>query len=116
MAKTEKAKMGRPRIQIDDKKFRELLQLRPKLEWIAAYYECNPDTIRLYCTQKHGLTFSQLRDKMSFGVRMSLLQKAISEAHRGNSALLIFSLKNMCGWSDEPSNFDEDGDHELVFD
>jgi len=33
--------------------------------------------------------------------RYALIQKAISEALNGNTTMLIFSLKNLCGWADK---------------
>ena len=108
--------MGRPKIPIDDEKLCQILQLKPKLEWIASFFSVDEETIRNHCKTNHGMTFSQLRNKMMFNVRLGLIRQTVDQAMKGNTGLMIFALKNMCGWADMPSEFEEDGEHELVFD
>jgi hypothetical protein len=59
------------------------------------------DTLLRRIKKKHGLTFAEYRDKKMACVRRTLVQKAIDLALSGDRALLIFCLKNYCGWSDK---------------
>ena len=40
------------------------------------------------------------KEKRKDGIKIALKNKAVSMALAGNAAMLIFSLKNLCGWSD----------------
>lgn len=110
-------KNGRPKtVNIDEKKFRELMQLKPKLSWVANFFDCSEDSIHNYCHETFGQSFSEFRDKMMMSVRANLIMRAIDGAIKGNTALHIFCLKNLCGWEDMPSPFNDDSqDHEMLF-
>lgn len=50
------------------------------------------------------MTFSEYREYRMSGTKIKLLQTAIQTALKGNVTMLIFCLKNMCGWSDKIEN------------
>lgn len=59
------------------------------------------DTINNFCKRTFGMTFSEYREKRFDHTKLLLVQKAIKMAlEDGNVALLIFCLKNICGWRD----------------
>jgi hypothetical protein len=51
-----------------------------------------------------GGNFDDLRDKKTDGTRLKLIQTAIGMANNKDRTMLIFCLKNLCGWSDNANN------------
>lgn len=102
-----KKKMGRPRIDFTEEQWGLLdaiLQYKATLEDCAGHLGCSEDTVENRVKERYGITFSEYRDKKMSSVRLSLQQKAIQQAlSGGNNTMLIFCLKNMCGWSDKQS-------------
>jgi len=94
--------MARPRIVIDDAKLKALMRLCPSLEDTAAFLECSPDTIEKYIKREHGLRFTEFRHQNAVVSRFSLIRTALKQAESGNTAMLIFCLKNLCDWRDRP--------------
>ena len=89
------------RINIDFEKLKQFLRLKPTLKDTAAFFDCTERTVERRIKEETGLTFPQLRDKQMTHTRHALIQKAISEALNKNNVMLIFCLKNLCGWSDK---------------
>lgn len=93
--------MGAPKKEISEVQLRAIMRLKPTLADCAAFFECSTDTIRNrideYCP---GLTFSQFRDQNMVHTRFSLVRTAIQKAEAGDNCMLIFCLKNLCGWAD----------------
>ena len=110
MSKTEKKKrskpksnkMGRPKIEINEAQLRGLLRLKPTLDDVAAFFECSPDTIENECKRLGNCTFSEFRKQNMAHTRFNLIREAMRQATAGNTAMLIFCLKNVCGWKDRP--------------
>lgn len=63
--------------------------------------EIKPLTIQRCIQRDKNQTFSEYRDYQVEGLRFKLIQKAISKALDGDNVMLIFCLKNLCGWSDK---------------
>ena len=40
--------------------------------------------------------------------RLSIVRKAIDKAEKGDNVMLIFCLKNLCGWKDKWDNSDDE--------
>ena len=61
---------------------------------------------------------TELKQKRLEAVKTRLQNKALTMAFAGDRALLIFSLKNLCGWVDkhaiEDSRFDEGKNSDLL--
>jgi hypothetical protein len=102
------SKMGRPAKDFDWEIFYKYLKTKPTLADASEFMstEENPiseDTIANRIRAKHDCTYTELREKKMAGIRRSLVQKALDMAlNGGNATMLIFSLKNLCGWRDIP--------------
>jgi hypothetical protein len=115
------AKMGRKIIELDWEKLDMLLKYQASLLDAAELCGCSEDTIERRIREKHNCTFAEYRNKKMAVTRIGLKQKAIKEAtaKRVNTSLLIFCLKNLCGWTDkkEVNKSDlEDGIKRLIID
>lgn len=96
------SKPGRKPTLIDPVKLREFMRLKPTLEDTAAFFECETRTVQRVIRKQFNLSFKQFRDENMVHTRMQLIRKAIQMAMAGNTAMLTFSLKNLCGWKDRP--------------
>lgn len=103
---------GRPR-KIDDEKYEligKLCRFKLKLSDVAELSGASETTIEDEIKKREGTTFREFREKKMAPIRQSLAQKAISMAMAGDKVMLIFCLKNMNGWADQPEDsFGEDG-------
>lgn len=69
----------------------------------ASIMDCSDETIERNIENEHGMTFTEYREKKLSATRLKLIQTALSRASSGKSdTMLIFCLKNMCGWKNEP--------------
>jgi len=93
---------GRPPIDFDWEILDNILRYKPSLEDCAELMKCHYDTIQNKIREKYGVTFSQYREKKMAHTRLTLTQKAIQMATSGNVTMMIFCLKNLCGWCDQP--------------
>lgn len=100
--------MARPPIVIDLNELSALMRLMPTAKDCAAFFKCSVDTIerriRDATTTKEnpdGLSFAEFREQNMVHTRMTLVRKALKEAEKGNNTMLIFCLKNLCGWRDK---------------
>lgn len=94
------AKTGRPPVTVDGQKLKALLRLNPTLEDVAAFFECSVDTISRHIRKEHDLTFAEFRDQNMVHTRLNIVRKAVQKAEGGDNVMLIFCLKNLCGWRD----------------
>jgi len=76
-------------------------QLGAHLSIVAGYCEVSEDVIEDRVSREKGLTFRAYRDQKMAGIRLKLIQKAMSKAFDGDNCMLIFCLKNQCGWADK---------------
>jgi len=84
-----------------------ILPYLPTQRTCADQLGVSESTIEKRIREKYDLTFSEYREQKASGVKIKLVKKAIHEALNGNNALLIFCLKNYCGWSDRPMDKEE---------
>jgi hypothetical protein len=96
-----KKKMGRPVIVIDQEQMAVICRLKPTLKDCADYFGVSEDTIDNNCKKWGFRTFSDFRDKKMVHTRFSLIRKAIDMGLKGDRTMLIFSLKNLCGWGEK---------------
>lgn len=95
--------------ELDWSKLDGLLQFKPTLKVCADFLDLSPKTIENKIREKYDCTFSEYRDRQMGTVKVKLQQKAIQMALEGHATMLIFSLKNLCGWSDKVEEVNIDG-------
>lgn len=78
------------------------MQFKPTLRDCAGIFDCSEDTISRYIQKYEGLSFFDFREKYLGQTRLKLQTKAIQMALGGDKVMLIFSLKNLCAWKDNP--------------
>lgn len=93
--------MGRPAIKIDEDQLRSIMRMKPTLKDVANFFRCSEDTIENYIKAKWGKRFSEFRDENMVFTRFNLIRTAIAKAEKGDNVMLIFCLKNLCGWRDK---------------
>lgn len=92
--------MARPAKEIDLPKLKALMRLKPSLEDTAAFFECSERTIERVIRAEFKLSFVDFRQQNMVHTRLNIVRKAISKAEAGDNTMLIFCLKNLCGWRD----------------
>jgi hypothetical protein len=93
--------MARPRIEIDENQLKGLCRLKPTKSDVAAFFGCSEDTIENRVKELGYASFSVFRDQNMVHTRFSIIRKAIQKAEGGDNTMLIFCLKNLCGWADK---------------
>ena len=104
---------GRPpcfKNEMDEQKLRAFMRMKPTLADTASFFQCSQRTVEKYIRDNFNNTFIEFRAQNMVHTRHSLIRKAIQMAEAGNVPMLIFSLKNLCNWSDkqDPTNLDDD--------
>jgi len=91
----------------------KILQFKPSLSDTAEIMKVSEDTVERRIREKYKMTFAEYRNKKMANVRLTLVQKAIQMAKAGDRTMLIFSLKNYCGWADNPdlADYGEEKDY-----
>jgi hypothetical protein len=92
---------GRPKTSIDKNQLKHLMRLKPSLEDTAAFFECTRRTIERTIRAEYDLTFFEFREQHMVHTRFNIIRKAIEKAESGDNVMLIFCLKNLCGWVNE---------------
>jgi len=93
--------MGRPKKEIDFDQLESLMRLNPTLKDTAAFFKCDEDTICNHIKKATGLRFSEFREQNMVHTRLKLIRTATRKAENGDNVMLIFCLKNLCGWKDK---------------
>lgn len=91
------AKMGRPKIIINDKLFDTLIQLPIIKDDVAKCLGCSPDTLETYCKTRFQATFSALSDQNRQNFRKNIIAKQYEMALKGDRVMLIWLGKQYCG-------------------
>lgn len=107
MAEGEK-KMGRPRIEFDRADFLNLLDIGASEKQIQAWFarkldnpNLSADTIQRYCKREFEKTFAALAEERKENCKTRVMQ-AFYKKLPTSDALIIFGMKNLCGWKDNP--------------
>jgi len=95
------ARTGRPKRTIEIEQLKALCRLKPTLLDCAAFFEVSDRTIERIIAKYNGMTFVEFREQNMVHTRHTLIRKALDMAMSGNTAMMIFSLKNLCGWADK---------------
>lgn len=96
--------MANPKIEVDYKVLDALLQFKVPLYFVADYMKVSRDTIIRRLKEDHDMTFAEYHELRLMRTATKLQQKAIEMALAGNATMMIFSLKNLAGWSDKIDN------------
>jgi AraC-like DNA-binding protein len=108
----DKKPTGRPKKDIPLDKLKALMRMNPTIKDTAAFFECSIDTIEERIKEYTGLSFPEFKEQNMVHSRLNLIRKAMELADKGNVPMLIFCLKNLCGWSDK---FEHQVDPKKVF-
>ncbi len=90
--------MGKQKV-IDLEQLGALCRLKPTLADCAAFFKCSEDTIERRIRDQYKCTFSEFRDMFMVHSRFDLIRMALKKAEKSDT-ILIFCLKNLCGWGD----------------
>jgi len=93
--------MARPRKEIDQNQLESLCRLNPTLKDVAAFFQCSEDTVERRCAEYGYKDFADARQQNMVHTRLGVIRKAVEMANNGNVPMLIFTLKNLCGWADK---------------
>lgn len=92
-----------PKLKLTDEhinKMKALMRLSPTLEDTAAFFECSVETIETFVKKHWGLKFPEFREQNAVETRLTLRRTAIQKASKGDNTMLIWCMKNLCGWKD----------------
>ncbi len=92
------------KIDFDEKtweRLKTLLELKATKKICADILGVSQDTLRRRIEEKYKKSFSEYRDEKLSTTKIKLQQKAIMMALGGDRVMLIFCLKNICGWTDK---------------
>ena len=88
-------------IDFDWSKLDAVLAYGAALKDCAGIMGVSDRTIERRIREKYDMKFVEYRDIKMSKTRLSLQQKAVNSAlQKDNTTMLIFCLKNMCGWTD----------------
>jgi len=90
----------RPPKEIDMNELATLMRFKPTMADCAAFFKVSIDTIERRIRKETGLSYAEFRDQNMVHTRFTLIQRAI-EKSKTSDTMLIFCLKNLCGWKDK---------------
>jgi hypothetical protein len=106
MVSKSKAKMGRPKKEIDQKVFEGLCGLQCTKNEICEFLEISSKTLNKWCKEIYKQTFSLVFVKKSVIGKISHRRAGFKLA-KTNAAVWIFIAKNYLGMRDQPVNVDD---------
>jgi hypothetical protein len=78
--------------------------MKPTTADVAAFFDCSEDTIERHIKKTYRKSFAAFRGENMVHTRFSLIRTALAKAENGDNTMLIFCLKNLCGWKDKPES------------
>lgn len=92
---------------IDEQKLGRLMRLSPTLQDACYILNVSQDRLLEHIKLKYNLTWEQYKQKKLLYIRQKLVTQALKRAKKSD-IMLIFCLKNICGWGDKSdANFKE---------
>lgn len=76
--------IGRPPTDIDYRDLERLMELWPKIEWVAGFFRCSHDTISEVIRTKYDLTFTQFREMYGSATPLKAIGKMKELSERGS--------------------------------
>lgn len=112
-----KKKMGAPTKMTPEKikQLKAICRLKPTLEDCASFLDVDKTTIENWIRKEHDVTFSVFRQQNMVPTRFMIIRNILKECEKGNTAMLIYASKNLCGWSDKVET-SSSGKIEIVID
>jgi len=96
----KKKKTGRKKIELNWAELDALCQFKVTKAFCADYLKVSEDTVENRIREKYDMTFKEYAALKISRTGFKLQQKAIEMALKGNTTMMIFSLKNLANWSD----------------
>ena len=93
--------MARPKKEIDLHQLKSLMRLQPTLEDTANFFSMSQRQIERIIRKEHNLSFVEFREQNMVHTRLALKRKMIDKALAGDNTCLIWTSKNLLGWSDK---------------
>ena len=91
-------------IDLNHQALKSLMRFRPSLKDAAIFFSVSEDTVERRVKDWEGCTYKEFKERHSLGIKHRLMDRAFEIAMSGNTAMMIFLLKNLCGFSDTPKN------------
>lgn len=108
----EKKKTGRPLTEIDKADFENLLEIGADAEQVRAWFArktktptLNHTTIYRFCIREYGVSFAQLAAERKQICKTRVMMDFYKKCPHSDT-LLIFAMKNICGWRSDPVHTD----------
>lgn len=99
------------RIELTDEQWGEvkgLCRVKFGAQECADFIGVSKDTLERRIKDRYKITFSQFRNAQLAHTKRSLAKKCIELGLEGDRVLLIFALKNINKWSDNPDPFEDE--------
>lgn len=95
--------MARPTLMTPEKirQLEAICRLKPTMADCAAFLDVDESTIEKWIKRTHNIRFSEFRDKHMVHTRFMIIREILEQCKKGNTAMLIFASKNLCGWKDK---------------
>lgn len=87
--------------RIDKEEFEQMCLEQLSEKEIADYYGLDRRTVNHFCKQNYGMTFTTFWNLKRTKSKAIIINEAFKLAKK-NGAVMIFCLKNLCGWKDNP--------------
>lgn len=89
--------------RIDKEMFEKFCTQRIQEKEIAEYFGVDRNTVGRWCKKTYGVSFVAFSQQKRTMGKVELVNKALKLAER-NGAVMIFLLKNWCGYRDSPED------------
>lgn len=109
------AKVGRPKIQIDEEQFMGLCRIQCTLSEIANWFRCSEDTIERWCKNTFKKSFAEVYKIHSAGGKISLRRTQFKLAEH-NVAMAIWLGKQYLGQRDVIEQIADEASVEILND
>jgi hypothetical protein len=110
-------KRGRPPIEIDKEKLETIAKMSATEQEIAWFFKCDRSQISRFIKREYDMDFRTFRKTHQVDLKYKIINKVvkfvnkdIDKGGRINNQLLMFTMKNLCGWKDriETTNINND--------
>ena len=87
-------------MELNHENLMNLMRFRPTLKVTAQWFKTSEDTIERRIRKWEKMSFVEFKEKYSQHIKFKLIDRALEMAMSGNATIMIFALKNLCGWVD----------------